>query len=399
MNELNQVTVKYHPVGQGLFSSGILKFNSGFFRWIYDCGSSHKKMGVVKSAIDVLKSSENHYEDVDMLVLSHFDEDHILGCCEILNSFKVKRVILPYMPLWKRIVLAYKHSVDTSNNSFEFYINPSSYIKSISEHTEVIFVSAKENEMQSYNEEEKEGEEERDNSLIFEYEKVFIDNEFSRIGYKDGFIKSGGMVTVGVYWEFIFHNDEAGYLKASDRFKKEIDKLTSDLLEHKSYEQLAALKNNYSDIFGKKDKDKNIISLFMYAAPLSSLNFHIEIEGSLNTKDCLPFDNYNLFLRKNGFLYTGDGSLKKDEALSSLNETLGMFRVDNILCLQVMHHGSKNNWKEGIAEKLNPSLSVFSSNPTGEYKHPHMEVLRDFWGNHPVQVDQSNIFIVDITLI
>lgn len=58
-----------------------------------------------------------------------------------------------------------------------------------------------------------------------------------------------------------------------------------------------------------------------------------------------------------------------------------------------MHHGAKPQWHAGIAAKLNPTASIFSSDPAHEvYKHPRPEVLRDFWPYHPIQVDNVTGF-------
>lgn len=56
---------------------------------------------------------------------------------------------------------------------------------------------------------------------------------------------------------------------------------------------------------------------------------------------------------------------------------------------QVMHHGSRHNWHKGVAAKIAPDVSIFSSD-TGHrrFGHPHAEVLRDFWGFGAVQVDR-----------
>ena len=65
--------------------------------------------------------------------------------------------------------------------------------------------------------------------------------------------------------------------------------------------------------------------------------------------------------------------------------------MESVHVLQVMHHGSRSNWFPGIAAKISPQYSVFCSDPTHRgYKHPHAEVLRDFWGFGPVQVDKNN---------
>jgi hypothetical protein len=63
--------------------------------------------------------------------------------------------------------------------------------------------------------------------------------------------------------------------------------------------------------------------------------------------------------------------------------------MSRVSCFQVMHHGARGCWHNGIAKSLSPNISVFSSNP--EHKslmHPHAEVVKDFLPYHPVQVDK-----------
>lgn len=63
-----------------------------------------------------------------------------------------------------------------------------------------------------------------------------------------------------------------------------------------------------------------------------------------------------------------------------------------------MHHGSRNNWYEGVAQELEPIVSIFSSNPRHRrFKHPHGEVVRDFLRFQPIQVDTRRRASITIT--
>ncbi|EBK8264292.1 MBL fold metallo-hydrolase, partial [Salmonella enterica subsp. enterica] len=99
--------VTYHGVGQGLFISGEITSNERSFIWVYDCGSSSKSGKLLlERKIKNLFKQRNEPIAIDMLVISHFDRDHINGCETLLKTFQVNKVILPYIPLWKRILLA-----------------------------------------------------------------------------------------------------------------------------------------------------------------------------------------------------------------------------------------------------------------------------------------------------
>ena len=63
--------------------------------------------------------------------------------------------------------------------------------------------------------------------------------------------------------------------------------------------------------------------------------------------------------------------------------------MQHIGVFQVMHHGAEGNWHPGVARKINPIFSIFSSDPHKQMKHPHAPVLRDFWSYNPIQVDKQ----------
>ncbi|MEY7638747.1 MBL fold metallo-hydrolase, partial [Klebsiella pneumoniae] len=114
--------VKYHGVGQGLFISGEITSNERSFKWVYDCGSSSKSGKLIlERKIKNLFRQRNEPIVIDMLVISHFDKDHINGCELLLKKFKVNKVILPYIPLWKRILLGLEQKVGITGKYIDFY--------------------------------------------------------------------------------------------------------------------------------------------------------------------------------------------------------------------------------------------------------------------------------------
>lgn len=48
-----------------------------------------------------------------------------------------------------------------------------------------------------------------------------------------------------------------------------------------------------------------------------------------------------------------------------------------------MHHGSDENWRKGIASKLNPAASVFCSDPAGRHGQPDWAVFDGFSSRDP----------------
>src|SRR3546814_4707900 len=90
------VDLLFHPVGQGMFASGHLKrtnSNDTEFSWIYDCGSASAgqlEIGAVNRLAAHLGGPKPR---IDLLVISHFDHDHISGIPHLLSTFDVKRIL------------------------------------------------------------------------------------------------------------------------------------------------------------------------------------------------------------------------------------------------------------------------------------------------------------------
>ena len=80
------------PVGQGLFYSGRIRKEDKPFDFIYDCGGD--KLIISKIVDDYMYYSS---KEIDMLVISHFDEDHINGLPYLLDKVKkIKKIFIPY---------------------------------------------------------------------------------------------------------------------------------------------------------------------------------------------------------------------------------------------------------------------------------------------------------------
>ena len=134
---------EFWNVGQGLFSSGRIQMGDALaFHWVYDCGTSSSQQ-LIQNAVN--KGS------IDLLVLSHFDKDHISGVKELLkNGRKIKRWVVPYYPLWQRLVIALLLDIQPDDEEWAFYQNPIQYFKTDFaeelKETQFLLLPAKENE-------------------------------------------------------------------------------------------------------------------------------------------------------------------------------------------------------------------------------------------------------------
>ena len=97
-----------HGVGQGSFHSASVEVVEASgrrhrFDYVYDCGAlaggartkeltrSIKRLGLEPRVGNPKKAV------IDLLVLSHFDKDHMNGAIDLVNKFEVDRIMLPYL--------------------------------------------------------------------------------------------------------------------------------------------------------------------------------------------------------------------------------------------------------------------------------------------------------------
>lgn len=78
------------PVGQGGFS---IEWINGYII-VYDCGSISSPQSIEK-CMDRLKKKTDH---IDVLFISHFDNDHVNSIQYLLNKVSVKKAVTPYIP-------------------------------------------------------------------------------------------------------------------------------------------------------------------------------------------------------------------------------------------------------------------------------------------------------------
>lgn len=96
MSTYQRVHYAFYPVGQGLFSSGQIVLESDkkkSFTWVCDCGTASEQMRIQESisllAEKVPKRTNIKKRHLDLVVLSHFDADHISGIVKLLQTWKI----------------------------------------------------------------------------------------------------------------------------------------------------------------------------------------------------------------------------------------------------------------------------------------------------------------------
>lgn len=98
------------PVGQGAFY--VESFNDESrdkFRVVYDCGSENKS--VIKREIN---NSFYKGDIIDIVFISHIDNDHVCGLEYLLKNYKVHSVYLPYVKENNKIFIKLENYLSSS---------------------------------------------------------------------------------------------------------------------------------------------------------------------------------------------------------------------------------------------------------------------------------------------
>jgi hypothetical protein len=403
---------EFHPVGQGLFASGAIHDQTGHsrFRWIYDCGTTSSQT-LVTNAINDYEARIGGRQRLGLVTISHFDEDHISGISELLQKFPVENLMLPYMPLWQRLLIAFEEAFPSDSPAMAFAIDPVSYVTGLpsAEIARILLVPpAGGGEAQAPPGEIGPPPTGGDGNWPLDYPKAPAppdDEEFAprqQSSTQIHHLAAGAVIRVVGLWEFLPYNDEAPET-VTEAFRNAVEarrgRLLRAITEADRKKELEELKAEYDFHFGDNSQQRNVISLSLYGGPIYS--------SWAETRLAHPYKFYcpacdDLFFHgrrrptdpesrgKCSILYTGDAYLDTPANLDRFVNYITAARAGRTGVFQVMHHGAQGNWHDSVADRIQPVFSVFSSNPDHKgLKHPHAQVLRDFWNYQPVQVDQN----------
>lgn len=414
-----EVILNFHPVGQGLYASGQLfkKMSARlqpFFSWVYDCGtlSSNTLVQIATKRLATTPAGVAKPR-LNLVVVSHFDKDHISGLVNLLLHFHVEVLLMPYLAPWQRAAIVFGQGRYVSKRDRTFILDPIGAISAIEgvQVDRVVWAAAGNQETKP-NDDDSDSDNDNDNNPnnagdrdeppVLRIDEVGPEDEWQAwelnrnslqgIG-KISMLRPGGRLYIRGIWEFVPYQDATVAKQPDASFLADASVKMAWLLnapcEAFKDDVLKRLKALYEARF-VDSKQRNMISLFMYAGSLNAARAgHCGCAKPFasNYAQACFYHDFNTV----NVIYTGDGYLDTPNRLSSLLTYLGAGRTQHVLVLQVMHHGADANWHAGVAHKINPKLSVFSSDPTrGKRPHPHKAVELDFASYNPYQVDRSD---------
>lgn len=367
-----KIVRNHYPVGQGFFSSQQILYGDEKFTCVYDCGSvSEKHDYLLNKYMDDLRKTTN---TIDLLVLSHFDADHINGVKNLVEKFNIKKIVIPYLNTFEKLLfllgknipldsraiqtdlyfLAYLIDIDNEGSNFLRRIEGADVVSSRDETTPVSI---------SFD---------RDSTQADEYSSPFW--EFSYFSLAPG---NAGKVEKDLIKEF----KNRLHKKLRQGVEDNISFIFLDKNRIKTIEDLystvvCAVSRKYPGKLPGSDPF-NFSSVILYSGPTQNSQFN----KSFVAKE--SFD-YDLDSSEIGWLGTGDARLKQKKNVAELDAKLEEWRKKLINTITVPHHGSFYNWSNDFIELFGRDGSglrcIAGADPKcKKYRrpHPHDSVVGD----------------------
>jgi len=353
-----KVTRTIHPVGQGAFYTEVLhREGTEDKNVVYDCGLMPDYK--IQRLYHEIHSKFPGNEDIDVLFISHFHDDHINGISELAKNRRIKYVVLPQIDKYDWFyVLEYFVATDTIN------VDLISDLRDTLKNSKLIQVSPA-----------------GDSDSAISYEDMAFENSGPRIN-------GGSALSFGDETKKLWH-----YAVINPTFERDLTQLKTeietikhngvnikviDLLDpailndykaelRKKYENIFKKGNVYSMCVCSEIADRNIYhSLFHFSRYHKNINFAF-------------FNKHSIIHDKEGCLYCGDADFnykfKGKSTLDYLKKRLGI-RNKHIGLLQIPHHGSLHNFNIDLYNLLcKPFVSFASYGTYNTYMHPSSYVM------------------------
>jgi hypothetical protein len=425
---LAHVRHHHHAVGQGLFCFGefqLIHPSRESFFWVHDCGATTADQDALRREVTRAKRDLGERRTIDLLILSHFDSDHISGLRELLRDVSVDWLVLPYMLPADRILLAVAAGASGDSDFASYAYDPVAFLSEFTGNGEirnVVFIGdpdqgdnaqggeaplAPEPPSDTGGPKSPRGRH-RSEFLKMHWEDallVEIDSEDDSRKPKEFRVGSAPRLLCGDLWEFLFLNKPA-WRGNPLILRREVNAVLRRVRrgELPLPDAVDRIREIYrrSDQFGNKANGRNNISLLTYAGPICEPPWS-QVRAHRHSCSLVPSDieiawpgwTVSEWSRLNfhpaALMYTGDVTL--NAALrKQAQDTWNMERWRRIEFLQVPHHGAESGWKETAMREWEHSHSVFSYGTTNSHRHPRPAVITALQNHGPIFVNEFQGF-------
>lgn len=336
-----------YNVGQGGFYIGMIDEEGDKpFIFIYDCGTNSKKMflqeAIGKANNRFMLKNKNV---IDILVLSHFDADHINGVSDLLKTNTVKKLFIPFFHpdalfLFKASFLL--NNVPKNQIENTYFIPENDETNNLDNNTELDDIEEPVERAEVIK---------GDDELFGKVSKI------SRANFK-----------LKKFWKFKFKEYNDPNQKINSRFVKIIKICIDDIENGKSVaHNMSQLKYIFKKNFVSA-KQRNNISLMLFHEPISEVTDNYKIQEQIYNKSNV----YSAAVKNSknfATVLTGDTSFKSKKQYEQFKNWAGT----KLYLLDLPHHGAINNIPSNIGfwnEYPLKEMTLISNSRINNKYHP-----------------------------
>ena len=386
-------TFRFHPIGQGLFYSGILMKKDGRqnhqFSFVYDCGTDSPRdflwEEIDRFKLLLKKTGPKDTKKLDLLIVSHLHDDHVNGLERLLDGVEVDTVVMPYLSDGLSYMARLESSYDEAFLQ-SFYLDPVAWFESkgvrrilLLGADEEIIKSERNNRMQRR---------ENEDDLSISHNSILMTEENGKT--EPVYLKNSTILSSATfYWQFYFENlpvrKMGNYVHTVEAYLRQNCLTLSRVLASRT--RVQELRRSLNRSFGGSGIAINRTSVVLLHNPGKSYQTTSWIPSI--TPVCHKYFSYKecFFLRYT--ILTGDIELMGNETISVLSNK---DRSGYETLLQYPHHGASQCRFDVLA--LDSLICVVLCGITNKYGHPDPHTLRRF---HPVElVNERHSFDYEI---
>ena len=389
----------FHPIGQGAFySERFISKRGEKFNIVYDCGAGTQTINKSSKTQKVINNAFNTNEEIDILFISHFDNDHVNGIKLLIDRVKkINTVVLPFLEESEKLFLITLFNILGHHDARDILKDTEAFF---GKKVKIVWVKPTENNERQIP---------RDNEENPISIKDLKENQEIDSGTEITFTSSTSPnIPASDFWIYQVYNYK--FPERSKQFEEELTKHNinkTDLLDPDFISNLT--KDNRTKIqaaYKKVKGDINENSMLVYSGPSSRIEDSINDINVLHTPTNstyphLLWHNRTRYIHhygnRTGCLYTGDANLPtiRSDFLAKLKAKLSKIGV-----VQVAHHGAGKDFDIDFFNEIGDRYPLFcpiSFGSNNSYGHPSSRVIYELFCDQyiPICVDEtpSSIFI------
>lgn len=368
------IAMMQHPVGRGGLFSGYVDTGHRAVHWVYDCGSLNKKSELDRG-INIVSSVGN----VDVLFISHLDDDHVNGIDRLLSlnmycGKPIRTVVLPYFSIDISLGIMAKSGSQKSLSSSFIQMNEDMEQWFASRGVEnIIYVDSngEGNPIPLIESFDGEGD---DGGPTLQLGRRTIVLDQTTQGPITTYHEPDADISIAIcnkrgknaFVLIPYAYKPKDHLMA--RFKNELNKVfrSADRATIISAAKTDLGRSQLKSCYGKIWKTHNLLSMSLYCGPV----FKSTSKSFLLYGDnlCKPADI-------GGWMLTGDSNLKGDDRREKFLRYYGHY-IPNVISFMLPHHGSRGSFKASLLSSFFNSGVFYATANHKEKKFPHPTVER-----------------------